>query len=68
MAGESSGPKLPWQCVVCGYIYDPRRGDDDGEFSPGTAFEDLPDNWLCPVCGVGKNLFEMLGGLAEDDE
>ena len=45
-------------CVVCGYIYDPEQGDDTQEIAPGTAFEDLPDTWVCPLCGVTKDDFE----------
>ncbi len=45
-------------CVVCGYVYDPEVGDTDAEIPAGTAFEDLPDEWVCPVCGVGKDQFE----------
>lgn len=44
-------------CDACGYIYDPAEGDPDNEIKPGTAFEDLPDDWTCPVCGVGKEDF-----------
>jgi len=44
-------------CGVCGYIYDPEKGDPDSGATPGTAFEDLPDDWVCPVCGVGKDQF-----------
>lgn len=47
-----------WICTVCGYVYDPSIGDPDNEIEPGTAFEDLPDTWICPDCGVGKELFE----------
>jgi rubredoxin len=47
-----------WICTVCGYVYDPAIGDPDNEIKPGTAFEDLPDTWVCPECGVGKELFE----------
>ena len=43
-----------YRCIVCGYIYDPAEGDPDGSIPPGTAFNDLPDNWCCPVCGVPK--------------
>ena len=46
-------------CNVCNYVYDPIVGDPDGEIEPGTAFEDLPDDWVCPVCGVGKEEFEV---------
>lgn len=49
-----------WECIVCGYIYNPVDGDLDGGIEPGTAFEDLPDDWLCPDCGVGKDMFEKL--------
>ena len=47
-----------WICTVCGYVYDPTIGDPDNEIKPGTSFEDLPDTWVCPECGVGKELFE----------
>jgi rubredoxin len=49
-----------WQCTSCGYIYDPGVGDPDGGIPPGTAFEDLPSDWVCPVCGVPKDMFEPL--------
>ncbi|MFO7637998.1 MAG: rubredoxin [bacterium] len=45
-------------CVVCGYVYDPEKGDPDNDIKPGTAFEDLPEDWVCPVCGAGKDQFE----------
>jgi rubredoxin len=44
-------------CDVCGYIYDPAAGDPDSGIAPGTAFEDIPDDWVCPMCGVGKDTF-----------
>ena len=47
-----------WRCIACGYVYDPAKGDDGGGIPPGTEFEDLPDDWVCPVCGVGKDMFE----------
>lgn len=47
-----------YKCVVCGYIYDPAAGDPDSGIAPGTAFEELPDDWTCPICGVGKEDFE----------
>ena len=47
-----------WKCVVCGYIYDPELGDPDSGVAPGTAFENLPDEWTCPVCGANKDMFE----------
>jgi flavin reductase (DIM6/NTAB) family NADH-FMN oxidoreductase RutF/rubredoxin len=55
-AGEGSSMKK-YICSVCGYIYDPAKGDPDSGVAPGTAFEDLPDDWVCPVCGVGKDQF-----------
>ena len=45
-------------CKVCGYVYDPEKGDLDNGVEPGTKFEDIPDDWVCPVCGVGKEDFE----------
>lgn len=44
-------------CRVCGYIYDPAEGDSESGVAPGTAFEDLPDDWVCPVCGAEKAEF-----------
>ncbi|HLP48078.1 MAG TPA: rubredoxin [Candidatus Kapabacteria bacterium] len=44
-------------CLVCGYIYDPAEGDPNAGVNPGTPFEDVPDDWVCPVCGVGKEEF-----------
>ncbi len=44
-------------CSVCGYVYDPAAGDPDSGAAPGTAFEDLPEDWVCPICGVAKNRF-----------
>jgi len=44
-------------CNVCGYEYDPQVGDPDSGIAPGTAFEDIPADWVCPVCGVGKEDF-----------
>lgn len=46
-------------CIVCGYIYDPEIGDPDNNVSPGTSFEDIPEEWVCPLCGVGKDQFEV---------
>ena len=45
-------------CSICGYVYDPAVGDPDSSIPPGTAFEDLPGDWVCPECGVGKGDFE----------
>jgi rubredoxin len=47
-----------WICTVCGWEYDPAIGDPGNGVEPGTAFDDIPDDWLCPVCGVGKDSFE----------
>ena len=44
-------------CDVCSYEYDPVAGDPENGIAPGTAFEDLPEDWVCPVCGVGKGDF-----------
>lgn len=49
-----------YRCTVCGYIYDPKSGDPDGRIEPGTAFENLPDDWVCPECGVEKEFFEKI--------
>ncbi len=49
-----------YRCLVCEYVYDPQKGDPDSGINPGTAFEDLPDDWICPVCGVGKDQFEAM--------
>ncbi|MCK8827896.1 rubredoxin [Natroniella acetigena] len=47
-----------YECTVCGYIYDPEAGDPDNGVEAETIFEDLPDDWECPLCGVGKEMFE----------
>lgn len=49
-----------WQCTICQYVYDPVFGDMEHGIAPGTAFEDLPDEWVCPVCGAGKDSFVEL--------
>lgn len=48
---------MKYICDPCGYEYDPAVGDPDNGIAPGTAFEDLPDDWVCPICGVGKEDF-----------
>jgi rubredoxin len=45
-------------CVVCGYVYDPAVGDPDNGIAPGTGFDAIPDDWVCPECGAGKDMFE----------
>ncbi|MEG6615808.1 flavin reductase [Peptococcaceae bacterium 1198_IL3148] len=49
-----------YRCQVCGYEYNPSQGDAEHGIEPGTAFEDLPDDWTCPICGVGKDEFEQI--------
>jgi len=49
-----------WVCDVCGYVYDPQVGDPDSGIDPGTAWEDVPDEWECPECFVGKDEFSPL--------
>ncbi|NBG87423.1 rubredoxin [Isachenkonia alkalipeptolytica] len=47
-----------YQCMACSYVYDPAVGDPDSGIDPGTSFADLPEDWVCPVCGVDKSMFE----------
>ncbi len=47
-----------YKCSICGYVYDPETGDPDIGVEPGTSFEDLPDDWVCPICGATKDQFE----------
>jgi rubredoxin len=49
-----------WMCLICGWIYDEKAGDPDAGIPPGTAWEDIPDDWVCPECGVAKEEFEMV--------
>ena len=51
-----------YRCTVCDWIYDPAVGDPEGGIAAGTAFEDIPDDWVCPLCGVGKDQFEKVEG------
>ncbi|HEY9125223.1 MAG TPA: rubredoxin [Bacteroidales bacterium] len=46
-----------YRCIICGYVYDPQEGDPDSGIAPGTSFEDIPETWSCPVCGVSKKDF-----------
>ncbi len=55
-----AGDYRKYVCVVCGYIYDEAEGDPDGGLPPGTRFEDIPDDWVCPECGASKEDFEPL--------
>jgi rubredoxin len=53
-------PARRWRCTVCDHIYDPAEGDPVSGIAPGTAFDDLPDTWVCPDCGAGKQDFEPI--------
>lgn len=60
-AKQEDKPKMDrYQCSVCGYVYDPEKGDPDGGIKPGTRFEDIPDDWTCPVCGASKGQFKKI--------
>ena len=57
----TEGKKMEkWTCKICGYIYDPEKGDLDGNILPNTSFEKLPKDWVCPVCGAPKDMFEKV--------
>lgn len=56
----SEGSLAKYECLVCGHIYDPAEGDPDGGIAPGTSFEDLPDDWVCPDCGAAKEDFQII--------
>jgi rubredoxin len=49
-----------WECTLCGYVYDPEKGDPVGNIPPGTPFEELPEDWECPDCGATKDMFDPL--------
>ena len=49
-----------WECTACGYIYDPGLGDPGSGIQPGTPFEDLPEDWVCPQCGASKEFFQKV--------
>ncbi len=51
---------MKYRCIICAYIYDPENGDPENGIEPGTSFEDLPDDWVCPLCFVGKDQFEAV--------
>lgn len=61
MAEEEKDMRI-YQCQMpnCGYMYNPKFGDRKGKIPKGTSFEDLPDNWKCPLCGAGKKAFKPL--------
>ncbi|MCX5837948.1 MAG: rubredoxin [Deltaproteobacteria bacterium] len=52
---------MRYACTICGYIYDPEKGDPEGNVAAGTRFEDLPADWVCPVCGAEKDQFAKEG-------
>jgi len=58
--GKEEDKMKKYKCTVCGYIYDPEKGDPESGVKPGTTFEELPDDWECPVCGVSKDEFEEM--------
>lgn len=49
-----------YRCTVCSFIYDPELGDPESGIAPGTTFEDIPEDWTCPLCGVTKDMFEPI--------
>ena len=49
-----------YKCNICGYIYDPAKGDPDNGVTPGTSFDNIPDTWVCPECGAPKSDFEKI--------
>ena len=57
---EEASRMAKYKCSVCGYIYDPEKGDPDGGIKPGTPFEEIPDDWVCPVCGASKDQFNKV--------
>lgn len=52
--------KQKYRCKICGYVYDPERGDPEAGIEPGTTFDEIEDDWICPVCGAGKEEFEVM--------
>ena len=48
---------MKYECELCGYVYDPEVGDPDNGIEPGTPWEEVPEDWVCPLCGAGKDLF-----------
>ncbi len=57
---ETVSKMVKYECTVCGYIYDPDLGDADGGIKPGTPFEEIPEDWVCPVCGASKDQFKKI--------
>lgn len=54
------GSMQKYVCTICQYVYDPEKGDPESGAKPGTSFESLPESWVCPECGVGKDKFEPI--------
>lgn len=65
MENEGNGR---WMCVVCMYVYDPARGDPDAGVPPGTAFDALPEDWVCPACRAAKSAFRRMKPRNPDGE
>ncbi|MTH61540.1 rubredoxin [Paracoccus litorisediminis] len=59
MTEPVGGPWRVWECILCGWIYDEAEGDPDGGVAPGTRWEEIPADWLCPECGAKKADFDM---------
>mgnify|MGYP000013854515 CR=1 FL=1 len=51
---------MKYECKLCGYVYDPAEGDPDNDVAPGTPFKEIPEDWVCPLCGAGKEEFKPL--------
>lgn len=51
-----------YECSACGYVYDPEVGDPENGIAAGTSFDELPEDWVCPLCGLGKDAFEQVEG------
>ena len=65
MSAVLAADAMPWRqfiCRACGYVYDEQDGDPDGGLAPGTRYEDIPDDWACPLCGVSKQDFDPYDG------
>lgn len=59
MNTQTDNKKIRYVCNICGYTYDPEKGDPDNGIPPGTPWEKIPSDWVCPMCGVGKEDFTM---------
>ncbi len=60
MNTSSDSRPIKWVCTSCGYVYDPATGDADHGIKPGIPFEQLPDDWKCPICYVSKEAFDRV--------